>query len=313
MAAPEPCNARRPRPGTAAVLLAAGLAFAAPPPALADGCAPAPKAALGLMLDRVPYVQVSINGSPASLLFDTGAETTLLSVAAAKRLGLTAHFTYPHTLEGIGGGVSVGEVRPDRLALGGLAMPGFLMPVAAISLPGAGGQPLDGLLGADVLSDFDVDIDMPHHRVTLYQPAACASPSLPWRRGYAEVEAHRSLHRHIFFPVQLDGRRLMAIIDTGAQRSAVDAAAAAQTGLTAAMLRQDPPVTVNGMAASVTGSHFHRFGQLRIGPDIWDSPVAIVTPLHLDDADLILGEDFLQAFRVWLSYAPPRMLFARAQ
>jgi predicted aspartyl protease len=297
-----------------ATLLAASPLPGAGRAAAAEHCVPVRKAAIALIPGRsAPFVPLTINGDRAVLLLDTGAEQTLLSAAAAKRLGLAAHYTYPHTMQGVGGGLNVGEVRLDAITVGGLSMPGFLMPVANLTLPGVDGQPIDGLLGGDVLGDFDLDIDMSHNQVTLYQPIACDTPALPGWQHYVAVEAHRSMHRHLFFAAQLDGHALTAIIDTGAQRSAIDVAAAAQAGATEAALRQDPTVTVNGMAASVKGSHFHRFGRLEIGTLNWANPVVIVTPLHLDDADVILGADFLATHRVWLSYAAHRVFIAPAR
>lgn len=290
---------------------AALLACLVAPAGWAQTCQPTPKAVIPVVLERVPFAPVSINGDHATMLFDTGAEETMLSASAAKRLGLNTHFTYPRTVQGVGGGVSVGETRLDTIVLGGLAMHGFLMPVAPFSLRGVGGQPIDGLLGADLFSDFDLDIDIPHNRIMLYDPAACPSGLPPWRPPYVTVAAHRSMHRHIFFDVLLNGHKLSAFIDTGAQRSAVDAAAAAQVGVGEAAMRQDPTVTVNGMAASVVNSHFHRFDRIEVGTDVWPAPVAIVTPLHLDDGDVILGTDFLQSHRVWLSYSSHQVLLTR--
>ena len=41
-------------------------------------------------------------------------------------------------------------------------------------------------------------------------------------------------------------------------------------------------------------------------------PVIVVTRLGLQDADLILGADFLRSHRVWLSYGSHRVFIGRS-
>ena len=294
----------------AAVLPIALAAAPLAPPARAAGCAPVPKAELPLALVRQrPLVTLKIDGAPATMVLDTGAERTLLGEAAARRLGLAAHYTYAHAIAGVGGAVNAGEVRPEHVTFGGTAMPGFFIAVARVTFPPVDGLAVDGLLGADMLVDYDLELDFAHGRARLYAPAACDAPAVPWPPGYGEVKAHKSMHRHLFFPVTLDGREVMAFIDTGAQVSALSAGAAQHLGLTGAALALDPTLGVHGVAGAVSG-HMHRFARLEVAGIDWRPTPFAVMPLRLDDADLILGVDFLLAHRVWLSYAGRVVLVA---
>jgi hypothetical protein len=47
--------------------------------------------------------------------------------------------------------------------------------VAPIEIANALSGPLDGVLGAETLSSFDIDLDLPGRRVTLYQGQSCAA------------------------------------------------------------------------------------------------------------------------------------------
>ena len=303
-----------PRP-TAVHLLAAacGIAIAAAPlatPSRAAGCAPVAKADLPLALvHRRPLVTMTIDGAPASMVLDTGAESTLLSEAAARRLGLAAHYAYAHAMGGVGGEVNAGEVRPEHVAFGGAVMAGFFIAVARVTFPPVEGLAVDGLLGADMLVDYDVELDFAHGRARLYTPAACDAPAVPWPPGHGEVKAHKSMHRHLFFPVRLDGLEVMAFIDTGAQISVLSAGAAKHIGLTSAALALDPKLGVHGVAGAESG-RVHRFARLEVGGVAWAPTPIAVMPLRLDDADMILGVDFLLAHRVWLGYAGRVVLVA---
>ena len=72
-----------------------------------------------------------------------------------------------------------------------------------------------------MLSNFDVDLDLPHYRMSFYSKQSCTRAAPAWTAPYAAITAGRSRSDHLFFPVQLDGRRVYAFFDTGSQLSVV--------------------------------------------------------------------------------------------
>jgi hypothetical protein len=93
--------------------------------------------------------------------------------------------------------------------------------------------------------------------------------------------------------------------------SAVDAAAALALGVTSAALNRDPVANLRGAGSEVVASRVHRFARLEIGGEALRHPVIAVTNLRLQDADLVLGIDFLRLRRVWLSYRSGRIFLGR--
>jgi predicted aspartyl protease len=270
----------------------------------AQDCRPVQKAQFAVTpMGNIPVVTVGINGGKAAFLFDTGAERTILSTAAAKRLQVDAHYEYARQMRSLGGPVAGGDARLRSFDPGGLALGGFRILVGAVNLPSIQGRPLDGLLGADFLDDYELDLDLAHSRITLFAPPACPITAPAWNRPYLTIHAHRSLHDRLFFPVQLDGHRLTALIDTGAQLTTLDTDSAAALGVTGRELARDPGITLRGAAAEVVSSRAHRFNELEIGGESLRDQTIMVTRLGLQDADLVLGADFLRWQRVWLSYA----------
>jgi hypothetical protein len=70
---------------------------------------------------------------------------------------------------------------------------------------------LDAVLGVDTLSSFDIDIDLPSHRLALYQKQTCAGAAPAWTGPYATILARRSSPGdHLCVPVQLDGHSVAA-------------------------------------------------------------------------------------------------------
>jgi predicted aspartyl protease len=275
--------------------------------ASAEPCAAPASAELAIRLLRdVPLITVAINGKPATLLLDTGAQDTVLAAPAATRLGLAGHYEYPRHLGAIGGGSGSGVAATRSFSVGPFDEPGFQVMVGAVAPPDIEGVEPDGLLGADFLADFAVDLDMPDERLILYR-RECAGAAPQWPPPFATIAANRSLHEHLFFPVVLDSRRFFAFIDTGAARSIIDRDAALALGITPAELAGERAATLRGAAAGTVAARLHRFGRLQIGDISVRDPLLGVTPLGLNDADIILGEDFIEPRRIWLSYAPPQV------
>jgi predicted aspartyl protease len=274
--------------------------------AAGDPCRSRIELALGF-LRGLPLVTAQIDGAAATLILDTGAEETMLTAAAAARLGLRPHYEYPRHLHSVSGAVVTGEARLKSLAVGNAAAADFIILVGALALPHVAGVQPAGLLGGDFLSRFDVALDLANGRLALYRPG-CALLRPPWRGAYTSLPANRSIDNRLFFPVDLDGRKLFAFIDTGAQISAIDRAAVRDLGISRTAIARDPVAMMRGIAPPRVRAYAHRFAWLRVGGDMWRDPTMIVADLNLPDADIVLGLDFLRGRRVWFSYAARRLL-----
>src|SRR5262249_43002748 len=145
-----------------------------------------------------------------------------------------------------------------------------------------------------VLSGFDLDIDLSHQRILFYEKRACVSAP-PWVGSYNTISAGQSRSQHLFFPVKLDGRMLSAIIDTGAQRTTVSMSAVHALGITEKLLEQDRPITTRGATAEQLSSRVHQFKQLQVGAAVVPLPQLVVSDLHLQDIEVVLGIDFLRS------------------
>jgi predicted aspartyl protease len=254
-------------------------------------------------MSGLAHVTARINGASADLILDTGAERSLLGVEAAKRLHVTEAYDFSRSVSGIGKVFQTGDARLRSMTLGGVTLEDARMLVGPLGLGGP-----DGLLGADLLGDFDLDIDLPRRELTLYDRVECAGLRPPWPGGYATIETTRSLDRHPLFPVQVDGRSLSATLDTGAQRTVI---AASRAGVSPAELAGDPRLATRGAGGEVLPAFLHQFRELRIGGDPFRSAVLVVPGLRLPrDADVIVGLDYLMWRRVWLSYGSRRIFVA---
>jgi predicted aspartyl protease len=263
-------------------------------------------------LNGVPFVTLLANGVPVTLLLDTGAERTVLTPVAAKRVGAQPpRVEFDRRLRGIGGTLPIREVELQRFTIGGVPIPWRRIAVATATLPTLFSEPLDGVLGADALSYFNVDIDLPRHRMILHDQPPCRDVAPDWAEPFVSIATGRSAAEHLFFPVRLDGREIIAIIDTGARMSILTSKAALALGVSDAVSSGDRSITVRGAAGELVAARIHRFSRMEVAGDAIRDPELIVANLNLRDADLVLGFDFISSRRMWLSYGSRRIFLSR--
>ncbi len=305
------------RPLAGLVVLIRGLLWllAADPDAVASagGCRRERVAAVPLRDDGgFLSIPASSRGRPIRLMLDTGSDAGLITPQAAQALGLARDPGLRIRLQGTGGGGgSTGVARLPELAIGDLALGDVAMPVGA--LPGAPrlDPPVAGFLGGDVLSRFDLDLDVPAATLSLYRielPSLACAPPPAWPQPFATV-ALAALGVRLWLPAMLDGRPIRALFDTGARSHLLSRASALRLGVTPEALAADPGGITTGVDLREQPYHWHRFASLRIGGETTRVPVLTVAPLS-EPFDMLLGTDWLAGREVWVSYAT-RHIFLR--
>ena len=267
-------------------------------PALA--CARQLVAALPLRLvDGYPVVTGSIAGQAVSLVLDTGAQGMLINpeFAAAARLPLRGMVP----ISGTGGGSTLARlVLLPGLRLGGATMPDQVSPVAALPVTLTTEPPLAGLLGASLLSRFDVEIDVRGGRLMLWAASSCVEPGTTLPLEVSRVGEP-------FLPVRLNGENLLALLDTGSRATLLTEQTAKRLGLApaisldkAAGVDMRPVATWNVLVRLALGSE----------PPV-PTPVRVAS-LTLEHGDMLLGLDVLRRRRFVVAYGRGEVTFAPA-
>jgi predicted aspartyl protease len=229
-----------------------------------------------ILAQGFPLVPVQAAGRSWNFLLDTGAEDHLLTPWAATALGLSA--TGRVQVLGTVSTATAPTVALDGLSLGGLPIPGRNVPAA--SLPGL--DTLDpapaGIIGLPFLGRFDLLIDGPGRQLTLFAVQDCQTVPVPFLPA-ANIPLHVGAGGQPLVTMQIHGRPVEAIVDTGARGTVMTGAAAARTGL----------------------------GPLRVGTDD-TGPRPTITPLALGDGEALLGWDYLGARRTWVSFATAKLI-----
>jgi predicted aspartyl protease len=261
------------------------------------------------------FVHVTINGEPVKLLVDTGAEKTLLTEATIERLHLPRDYTHATRTYGIGDATAAWDaLLPDGMVLGGVQFPVDRVTVGRFGIANVGGDTADGLLGADILLAFDLDLDLPKGQLSLYRARRqCPDAAPPWPQPYIDVAGVATRHDRLMVPFELDGVSGLAIMDTGAQLSSISERLAERMGVAADALSADRTVMAHGAAPNQVAVRVHQFRELRVGPAVMAAPALPVVPMTSGMGDALVGADFLKGRRVWLSFSTHRIFVTQLE
>jgi predicted aspartyl protease len=272
-----------------------------------DACTPRLIARLPIdVQNRLLIVPVSVNGQTVRLIVDSGAERTTLSEAAAGRLKLPRDMSRISTSVGIGGSNVNADGVVSDFKLGSVS----LAPVQRLAIGTFGFLPdsVDGLLGADVLLAFGLDIDVPGRTLSIYSVHGCASSRPDWSEPFEAISGVTAQKDRLLIPFQLDGTPGQAILDTGASSTTIGVRMANRMGLTEDKMSLDRKIVQSGAGAGTVTAHYHWFRELRVGPADTKGLMLSVLPTDVAGGDALIGEDFLEGRRVWLSF-PTRQVF----
>ncbi len=197
-------------------------------------------------------------------------------------------------------------MRLETIGFGGQTVRDMDVPVMRLS----GADDLAGLIGADLLAAYQVEIDPAGRRVILARAYGCADVQAGWS-GRAVALGWVGVRALPVVEARLDGRWVRALIDTGASNSAVGAA---QSGVAPGVLAVDRPSVSYGAGDRAMAGRLHRFGVLSLGALVLPAPVLRV--VTLDPAlgiDAVIGMDLLAGRRLWLDYGGRRVFIGLDQ
>ncbi|MFS0736554.1 retroviral-like aspartic protease family protein [Sphingomonas sp. 1P06PA] len=257
--------------------------------------------------DRVQRmtVPVLVNGAgPYPFVVDTGADRSVVS----RRL--QAELALPHdgavTLHGITGAETIQTARVARMGVGKREIADVRAPVLSEGNLGA-----RGMLGIDAINDQRVTMDFKANRMTI-----APAPRREQRDSdEIVVTARRRFGQLILADMRIDGRKVYAIIDSGAENSIgntelmtllenkrigrpLSVTLTSVTGATTvASLRKVPKIVIGGVTLvniPIAFADIHTFRQFGIG----DKPA------------MLIGMDVLRIFeRVSLDFRQKRVRF----
>ncbi|MBO1079800.1 aspartyl protease family protein [Roseomonas haemaphysalidis] len=286
----------------------------------APGEAPAPRQAvqdcvfgdeglLPLQDETGAILAAALNGQPLLMELDTGLGLSSLQPEVAQRLKLPED---PRAQSGYAAAGGVSITRPnvlvESLRTGNQDWP--LRSIAVRPFYGRGGSrpPFDGVIGAQLLRDAELDLDLGRRRIALHRARGCRAAMPPWPGAVAvPLEADPSGVPYV--QARVNGQMVRARIHTGNNVTTLTTRLAARLNLNTPTGRRG---TSYGSNATARAGQEYRLAELAVGGEVLRDQNIVVSANEPGEPDeLTLGRDWLEQRRVWLSFPTRRLYLGR--
>jgi hypothetical protein len=266
-------------------------------------------------------VPVIIEGTQRHLLFDTGGYMSQITGTVADELKMERRKSSIQLFD-LSGNISSQYVIARQIQIDGMRASNVpLMIVSPDSKLGGGSEPYDGVLSSDLLFKYDIEADFDGGKLNYFSPDHCEGQVVYWPHGTVSVVPVKVFNSQIAVTVELDGRKISAIIDTGSPHSIISLNTAKyRFGITPQSPGVEPGGSVNGDEA--LRSYRYRFSKLFLGDIAIDNPGIDLLPdkvnskngrdmqtewrakrvdENLTMPDMLIGMDVLKQFRIYMA------------
>jgi predicted aspartyl protease len=279
--------------------------------ALAEECRIEKQATLPITFNKfVPTVPVTINGHQVNIGIDTGAETELVTPETVNQLSLPEDPNHSTTAIGTGQASIVHNAVFD-LEFAGIKYPKISAAVVPVKMNSNSGgakifgpeTPMAGLIGTDILSNYDIEYNPSARTLTLYTVNGCDKVTPQWQGKFIRIPASLTKKRRLIMPFGLNKHKMTAVFDTGASGMRIARESVSKAGVTEEMLAADSSGEGSGIGGHSYKSPLHQFDSLIIGREVFQNAKIDVVDFPASDADALIGEDYMRNRRFWLSYS----------
>jgi predicted aspartyl protease len=272
-----------------------------------------------------PLVEAKINGKPVTFLLDSGSFYNLVSakfaaeqkMKTAQRAVLGTRFksaAETYTNGAAGEETTNGLVVASTFEFGA----GKFDTVGFITTPGLDGEHVQGIIGQNFLHQMDNEFDLKDGLMRFVRPQGCEAVDLaywvkaPSTYSMLPLVTTDRINRHTVAMVEINGEKMRAIFDTGAERSFITRRAAGRAGVKTT----DAGVTYIGHSAGLDRDDIDTwiapFASIKIGDEeIRNTKLAIgASNATSDDFDVLIGADFFLAHHVYVANSQGKMYFS---
>jgi predicted aspartyl protease len=262
-------------------------------------------------------VPVECQGRRLSFVLDTGAGSSFIDLGRARALGLAVGSSF--RAGGVGPGSTAGAVLTRPVAAKVIAGDssvdasiGAALDMAAIAAHA--GRDIDGILGADFIRRFVLEIDYEHERLRLHDPLAFSyqglgsTVPLTFRNQFPIVRASLQLPGDVSIDVD-------AILDVGSSLAVAVTQPVAERYQLAERLQATPPLAVGRGAGGATQSRLARLPAIAIGDIRVPNPVTSLAQAgsgvlsSSTISDVNIGGGVMRHFTMFFDYSRSRVTF----
>jgi predicted aspartyl protease len=277
-----------------------------------QNCAPQMLAALDMQTipDGRVTIPVQLEGHDYRFLVDTGGFVSTVTPQLAAQEKYRINPSRNMTLKGIGARTGLNTfVRVTDFAVGKVRERYRFFFVDDFNDP-----LVDGTLVPSTIATYDVDFDFGHNKLNLVRSSGCPGSVVTWTKNPASIVPMEVQDRtHIRVPVTIDGKKIMATLDTGATTSIIAMHAASKLlGINEETVDTKllGTIPLNGATGPVYNYPFKAltFGDVTVNRP----PIQIVSDSVWGQDDMILGIDILRQLHLYIAYREEKLYITPA-
>ena len=269
-------------------------------------------------------ISSTINDQPAQFLMDTGLTTTMLLPSAIDKFGLVKGNMNGRLVEGVSGEARQYYAQVQNYTIAGLkgGRHNFLVMGAT-----SDSKSQDGVIGVDFLFQDDLEVDFANKVIKFFKPLNCKTTTLSYWSDSAQTVELQKMSSSDFRDtviVEINGKKLKALIDTGATYSVLSFQGAQKLGVTTHSEGVTPAGEAAGFGDGAKINLWQKiFDEFTIGSETIVNPVLNISDLwgaldkannggYIDgnDPELLLGADFFAAHHILFSHHQNRFYFS---
>ncbi|RUL77750.1 tetratricopeptide repeat protein [Dyella choica] len=254
---------------------------------------------------------VKINGTPTRLALDTGAFYNTMSKAAATSLSLrTRALPIGVRIGGIGGSsdASYTDIKEFGVLDSTLHKIDFFV---------GGSDTGRGLLGANLLDAADLELDLANGKATLFEADHCNKVSMAyWTKAgiydVADIEpANSERDRRTFLSVTINGKKVRALLDSGASFTLLTRDAAEHVGIDLKAPEVKPGKPTYGVGSKLVKTWIVPVDKFTVGTETIQHSQMEVLDGGIGDGktDMLLGVDFILAHHMFIANSQKKVYF----
>lgn len=279
--------------------------------------------------DPMLIVPAKLDDHPIKLVFDTGGWFMEISPSMAKTLDL------PLTKRRFGGMDVAGNISDQTVTAKDFEIGSIKAKDVPFLVASHDYGKVDGLMGPKLIQIVDVDLDFAGKKISFMMQDHCDGKVVYWKTpSYAVVPFTLTDAGHIRMPIELDGVKLTALLDTGASKTFISERAAGRDfnltkgspGVT------ETDITEDGKAAK---KYSHTFKALTVGGITFQNPTLNLLPdlmrnhlmnshrpninSHIDTNneaegldDVIVGMSELKHLHIYIAYKEQKLYISPA-
>ena len=256
-------------------------------------------------------IGAKINGENAQFVVDSGAFFSTMSSATAAQFKLKQRSApFDLQVKGIGGEFQASVTTVKEFTLGGVPLHNVEFIVGGSEV----GSDSVGLLGQNFLQQWDVEYDLANGVVRLFKVEGCKHKILAyWLKpgqdfSTVEIESTTPMDPHTTGSVYLNGKKLRALFDTGADASLLSQRAAERAGVPLDSAGVVESGYSTGIGRGSIKTYVALFSSFKLGDDEEIRNVKLqVANVGLQWSDILIGADFFLSHRIFVANSQHKM------